>query len=61
MPLIPVFARPDRSSKAAKDMLRSLFQDDISRWQTRYVALINRLFAVSVQHNLYENIRIFTY
>lgn len=51
IPFIPVLARPHRSSKAASEILRSLFQEEISRWQTRYVALINKLFAVSVQHS----------
>lgn len=35
---IRVLAKPDSSSRAANEILRSVFQDEISRWHTKYVA-----------------------
>ena len=40
-------ARPDKSSKAAKETFRSVFQLDINRWHTKYVARTNKAWAES--------------
>lgn len=46
-PLMWILAKPDNSSKAASEILRSVFQDEINRWHTRYVALTNKAWAES--------------
>lgn len=40
-------ASPESSSNAARDIFKSVFHDDISLWQTKYVALTKRACAES--------------
>jgi hypothetical protein len=42
-----ILASPESSSSAASDTLRSVFQELINLWQTRYVALTNNACAES--------------
>lgn len=49
-----ILASPDKTSKAARDTLRSVFHDDIKRWQIRYVALRNKAWVES--RNIYKEI-----
>ena len=51
-----VLANPDNISRAAKEIFKSAFHDDINLWQTKYVALTKRAWAESV-----TVIRIFNY
>lgn len=52
-----ILASPDSSSRAASDTFRSVFQDEISRWQTKYVALTNNAWAQSAPLRMDEEIR----
>lgn len=45
--LIFILAKPVRSSRAAKDTFKSVFHDEIKRWQTKYVARTKRACALS--------------
>jgi hypothetical protein len=45
--LICILANPDKSSSAANETFKSVFQDDINRWQLKYVALTNKAWALS--------------